>query len=148
MSTRTKILAAVAVLAVLVILLSRGGEPSEDVNALEADPIASYVPPGGRLVEEDTQEAGTVLGRRVAASYTRLFALGGSGAAGALADAEAAAKRAGWTTKREGARAFGGEKRAASGQVTLVVVLVEDARLLPDDVAPPALSVSLRRPAA
>ena len=68
MSTRTKILAAVAVLAVLVIVLTRGGEaPSAQLQALEGDPMASYVPPGGTLVDTVTQKEGTSLGKPVPA---------------------------------------------------------------------------------
>ena len=71
MSTRTKILAAVAVLAVLVIVLSRGGEESSaQLQALEDDPMAAYVPPGGTFVDTETQNEGTSLGRPVSAQYT------------------------------------------------------------------------------
>ncbi len=65
-STRTKILAAVAVLAVLVIVLTRGGEESSaQLQALEDDPMAAYVPPGGTLVDTVTQKEGTSLASRV-----------------------------------------------------------------------------------
>ena len=145
MSTRTKILVGVAALAVLVLALSRGGEPSSELTALEADPMATWTPPGGALVDTDSQSGGTVLGEPVSASYTRLFTVPASSAARALDDAEAAAKDAGWqSTSRSAKRSFSAEKRDASGRLALDVVLVEDERLLPDGVAPPALSVNLR----
>jgi hypothetical protein len=142
-STRTKILAAAAVLGVLVIVLARGEESSAQLRALEADRMATYVPPGGTLVDSDSQNEGSSLGKPVSARLTRLFKLGaGAGAGGsapALADATATATSAGWKLAGEL-----GTKRVASGRLELTVVLVEDARLLPDGVQPPALSVSLR----
>jgi hypothetical protein len=145
-STRTKILAAVAVLAVLVIVLSRGGEESSaQLRALEDDPMAAYVPPGGTLVDTDTQNEGTSLGKPVAAQYARMFELTTAAAAGALEHARAAALAAGWTlTEKPGERGFVAEKRAASGRLELAVVRFRDALLLPAGVKPPALQVSLR----
>ena len=146
MSTRTKILAAVGVLAVLVIVLSRGGEDSgAQLRALEDDPMAAYVPPGGTLVDTETQNEGTSLGKPVPAQYTRMFELTAAEAAGALEDAREAAVAAGWTpTETPGERGFVAEKRAASGRLELAVVEFRDALLLPKDVKPPALQISLR----
>jgi hypothetical protein len=145
-STRTKILAAVAVLAVLVIVLSRGGEESgAQLKALEDDPMAAYVPPGGTLVDTDTQNEGTSLGKPVAAQYARMFELTTAAAGGALEHARAAAVAAGWTlTEKPGERGFVAEKRAASGRLELAVVRFRDALLLPAGVKPPALQISLR----
>ena len=81
MSTRTKILAAVAVLAVVVIALSRGEEPDARLQGLKSDPMASYVPPGGTLVDSDSQNEGTSLGKPVSATYTRMFELTANAAA-------------------------------------------------------------------
>ena len=146
MSTRTKILAAVGVLAVLVIVLSRGGEDSgAQLRALEDDPMAAYVPPGGTLVDAETQNEGTSLGKPVPAQYTRMFELTAAKAAGALEDAREAAVAAGWTpTETPGERGFVAKKRAASGRLELAVVEFRDALLLPKDVKPPALQISLR----
>ncbi len=149
MSTRTKLLIAVAALVVLVFALFRGGEPSAELAALEADPIAAYVPPGGTLVDTDSQSGGTVLGTPVLASYTRLFEVPAGDATRVIVDAEEAAAKAGWTkTGGSAERSFSAEKRETSGRNLLDVVLVEDERLLPDGVAPPALSVNLRHPRA
>ena len=149
MSTRTKILVAVAALAVLVFALARGGEPSPELRALEADPMATYVPPGGTLVDTDSQSGGTVLGTPVSASYTRLFTVPAGDAVAVIDDAGTAAEKAGWTkTSGSAERSFSAEKRGTSGRALLDVVLVEDERLLPDGVASPALSVNLRHPRA
>jgi hypothetical protein len=142
LSTRTKILAAVAALALLVIVLSRGEEPSAQRRALEDDPMASYVPPGGTLVDTDSRNEGTSLGKPVEASTTRLFQLRAS--AQALDHVRDAATDAGWTVAQTTDRGFLAERRAASGRLELAVTLIEDALLLPDDLEPPALTVSLR----
>jgi hypothetical protein len=148
-STRTKILVAVAALAVLVIALSRGGEPTPELDSLEGDRMAAYVPPGGTLVDTDSQTGGSVLGTPVSASYTRLFELARADAARSLAETEAAARKAGWRTiQASNGHGFSAEKRVGTGRLALAVVLVKDGRLLPDGVDPPALSVNLRRLAA
>ena len=52
---------------------------------------------------------------------------------------------AGWTPiEKPGERGFVAEKRAASGRLELAVVQFRDALLLPKDVKPPALQISLR----
>jgi hypothetical protein len=145
-STRTKILAAVAALALLVIALSRGGEESgAQLQTLEGDPMAAYVPPGGTLVDTETQNEGSSLGKPVSAQYTRMFELSAAAGTGALAHAREAAVAAGWTPRQKPAeRGFVAEKRAASGRLELVVAQFRDALLLPKDVKPPALQISLR----
>ena len=146
MSTRTKILAAVGALAALVLLLSRGGEePSAQVQALQEDPMATYVPDGGTLVDTESQNEGTRLGKPVSAQYTRMFELSAAAAARALEQAREAAAAAGWTpAEKPGERGFVAEKEASSGRLELAVVQFRDALLLPADVKPPALQVSLR----
>ena len=105
-STRTKILAAVGALAFLVLVLSRGGEESSaQLQALEADPMATYVPPGGTLVDTDTQNEGTSLGKPVSAQYTRMFELSAAAAAGALEHARRAAASGGVDADGEARRA-------------------------------------------
>jgi hypothetical protein len=143
LSTRTKILVAVAALAVLVLALSRGGEPSRQLNVLEADPMASYIPRGGTLADTDSRNRGTSLGKDVDATYTRLFRLAESGVSQALPDARAAATDAGWTVTETTERGFLAGRRVPSGTLELAVTLVENPLLLPDGVEPPALSVSL-----
>jgi hypothetical protein len=145
LSTRTKILAAVAALAVLVIALSRGGPPSPELQELQDDPMASYVPPGGALIDSDSRGEGTSLGRPVQAQVTRLFQLEAGGGKSALADARDEAAASAWTsvgTSTE--RGFVARKPLADGRGELTVALIEDARLLPKDAKPPALAISLR----
>ena len=61
-----------AALGLLVIVLARGGgEPSAQRQALEHDPMASYVAPGDAR-RHRLPERGHVLGKQVEASYTRL----------------------------------------------------------------------------
>jgi hypothetical protein len=141
-SRRTGILAAAAVLGVLAFALGRGEDTGGRVQSLEADPMARYVPPGGKLVDTDSQ--GHLLGKP--ATYARLFQLTGAGSARALADARAKAEAAGWTEVHGAtARLFTADKRTPSGGSQLVVKLFEDSILLPKGVKPPALLVSLRR---
>jgi hypothetical protein len=144
LSTRTKVFVVAAALAVVVLVLARGEEPSEQMQALRDDPMASYAPTGGRLVDTESQNEGTSLGRPVLATYTRLFQLPG-GSAGPLEDARSAAAAAGWElTAATAGKSVVGSKRVGSGPIELTLVLVEDPRLLPKDVKSPALSVSLR----
>ncbi len=107
--------------------------------------MATYAPPGGKLVDTDSQNEGSSLGKPVSARLTRLFQLGAGGSAQALADAREQATAAGWNqVGADDEDVFVADKRVASGRIELGVTLLEDARLLPDDVDPPALLVSLR----
>ncbi|HUQ22040.1 MAG TPA: hypothetical protein VM049_03410 [Gaiellaceae bacterium] len=144
MSRRTALFAGAIALGFLAIVLGRGGEPSARVRALEADPMATYVPPGGTLVDTDSQNEGTSLGKPVFARYTRMFQLSKSPAR-AFQDASGEAKAAGWIqVGNPDAHVFVADKRAPSGRIELAVTLFEDSRLLPAEVKPPALLVSLR----
>jgi hypothetical protein len=145
LSTRTKILAAVAALAVFVIALSRGGAPSPELQQLNEDPMASYVPPSGTLIDSESRSEGTSLGRPVDAQVTRLFQLPASQGKRALADARDDAAASGWkTVGNPSGRGFVARKQLTDGRGELTVALVQDPRLLPEEAKPPALSVSLR----
>jgi len=147
MTTRTKILAAVAALGLLVIALSRGEEPSAQRRALEDDPMATYVPPGGTLVETDSQNEGSSLGKPVFARTTRMFEIAAGSGARALEDARAAATSAGWVVEAPSTAFLDvlvADKRVPSGRIALGVTVFRDSQILPDDVTPPALQVSLR----
>ena len=144
MSTRAKILAAVAVLGVLVILLSQGEAPSSRVQALRDDPMAGYAPSGGTLVDTESRNEGRSLGKPVPATYTRLFRLDADPGR-ALEEASAAATAAGWKPLGQATGStFVGSKSIPSGRAVLTLALVEDGNLLPEGVDPPALSVGLR----
>ena len=151
MSTRTKILVAVAALAVLVLVLARGEEPSEQAQALRGDPMASYTPPGGTLIQTESQNEGTSLGKPVFARYSRLFEV--RSPARQLEQARTAATAAGWVLEDPGfelggSTSFIAAKRLATGGAELTVTLYTGARLLPRGVRPPALGVSLRHRSA
>jgi hypothetical protein len=106
--------------------------------------MASYVPPGGTLIDSDSRGEGTSLGRPVQAQVTRLFQLPADRGQRALADARDEAAASGWTAVgAPTGRGFVARKQLRGGRGELTVVLVEDARLLPKDAQPPALSVSL-----
>ena len=145
MSTRTKILAAVAALGLLVIVLARGGgeEPSTKLQTLQDDPMATYVPPRGTLVDTDSQNEGMSLGEPVSARYSRMFELPAGTAEDALRQARAAALEAGWKEIRLDDATFAGERVLPSGPANLTIAIFRDARILPKDVRPPALLVNL-----
>ena len=103
--------------------------------------MASYVAPGGR---SSTPTPGTRARPRQAGRSLVHAALSGAPSAQALDLARAAATEAGWTVGETTERGFLAERRVASGRLELAVTLIEDAQLLPDDLEPPALSVSLR----
>ncbi len=145
MSTRTKILAVVGALGLLVIVLARGGEqPSAQLQALENDPMASYVPPGGTLVDTDSQNEGTSLGKPVFARYTRMFEVPPGSAATVLRHAQAAALAAGWKQVGSDEGVVAADKMLATGGAHLGITVFRDQRILPKDVRAPALLVNLR----
>ena len=76
-----------------------------------------------------------------------MFELPDGGAARAFEDAHATATASGWRqVGRDSARVFVADKRTPSGRIELGITLFEDSLVLPDDVKPPALLVSLRHP--
>ena len=125
-----------------------GDEDSAQLDALRADPMASYVPPGGELVDTEEQREGeTTLGKPQQAKLSRLFALSGDGE-DALDDALAAAEDAGWNLDGEPQQSVGGvvglgSRTLETGQARIAVTLYADGSALRDDVSPPALKVSL-----
>lgn len=149
MSTRTKLVVAATALAVLVFALTRGEDPSDLRQALEADPMATYAPPGGRLVDTDAQNEGSSFGKPVVARYRRLFEIAPGTSEQALGHARAAAVAAGWAPL-EGMSSSGfpdvflAEKRVSTGRLELGISVFRDNRMLRDGVKPPALRVSLR----
>ena len=111
--------------------------------------MATYVPPGGSLVDTDSQNEGTTFGKPIAARYRRMFELAPGTSERALEHARAAALAAGWVTpggspSRAFPDVFIADKSVPSGRIGLGVTVFADGRLLPDDVQPPALLVSLR----
>ena len=149
MSTKAIVVAAAAVLAVAAAIAVRArDEPSAQLEALRADPMAEYTPAGAELVDTDEQNEGTTLGKPVAARYARLFALPAEDPERALEDALAAAEAAGWAVEEPQRGALGGlvgqgSKQLPTGPARLALTLFLDSTVLPDDVRPPALRISL-----
>jgi hypothetical protein len=74
-----------------------------------------------------------------------MFQLTSASSVRAVADARAKAKASGWIqVGKADARVFVADKRAPSGRIELAITLFADSLLLPRDVKPPALLVSLR----
>jgi hypothetical protein len=141
--------AAVAVAAAAAGCLHDGDEPSAKLQALEADPMATYEPPDAELVDTESQSEGeTTLGKPQGARYTRLFALQGDGEQ-AFDDAVAAARSAGWTFEEEPSTdAFGGTvglatRTLSTGTARLSISLLVDEQVVREGVDPPALRISL-----
>ncbi len=142
--------AAIAVAAAAFALLAGGEGSSAELQALRDDPMAEYAPTGGELVDTDAQNEGTTaLGKPQLARYSRLFGLGSADPAQALADALAAAESAGWTLVGEPRTgAFGGtygfaSRQLPTGRARLTISVLTDARLLGDEVSPPAVQIQL-----
>jgi hypothetical protein len=140
--------AAVVLLVAAAIAVRSGKEPSAQLRALQADPMAEYAPAGAALVDTDEQNEGTTFGKPVAARSVRLFAVSGASPERVLADALAAAEAAGWTLEQPQRSALGGlvaqgSKRLPTGTARLGLTIFLDATVLPDDARPPALRVSL-----
>lgn len=149
MSNKVILVAAAAVLAVAATIALRArDEPSAQLRALQADPMAEYTPRGGELAETSEQNEGTTFGKPVAARYVRLFGLPRADPEGALDDALAAAESAGWTVEEPQRGALGGvigqgTKQLSTGTARLALTLFLDATVLRDRVRPPALRIQL-----
>lgn len=76
--------------------------PGPDLEALRADPMATWTPPAGHLTRSHERESGTTLGKPGYAGITRIFRTADPQAA--VTAAQAQAHRHGWRTRwqREG----------------------------------------------
>lgn len=132
---------------VTVVVLVVGDSPGAQLRVLKDDPLASYEPPGSRLVLTNERDQGTSLGEPAAARYERLFDLPPGDPERQLQRAVEAAVAAGWTLD-EGRGLSGktrsGVKRLRGGDVRMSVTLITDSVTLGDAVLPPALLISLR----
>lgn len=149
MSNKSIVVAAAAVLAVAAaIAVWSRDEASAQLRALRADPMATYAPPGGELVDTDEQNEGTTFGKPVAARVSRMFELPAGDAERELADAVAAAVAAGWTIEGEPERSLGdlvalGDRELPTGRAQLALTLFTGVRPVPGGISAPALRVSL-----
>ena len=130
----------------MIVLARGGGEPSARRGRRSSTTRWRATWRLGTLVDTDSRNEGTSLGKQVEASYTRLFQAARE-RPGAR-PRRAAATEAGWTVGETTERGFLAERRVASGRLELAVTLIEDAQLLPDDLAAGALrqSPALGRP--
>jgi hypothetical protein len=128
-----------------------GGEDggSAKLDALRGDPMASFEPPRGELVDTDEQEEGeSTLGKPLLARHARLFTVPPASSREALDEAVAAAEGAGWAFESEPQESLGSlvalaEKQLETGRARLALTLFLDGRALRDGVEPPALDVEL-----
>jgi hypothetical protein len=147
-ATLIAVAAALAAAATAVAGCGGDGGDSAQLDALRGDPMASYEPPGGELVDTEEQSEGkTTLGKPQLAKVSRLFALSGDGEA-ALDDAVAAAEDAGWTFAGDPEQSVGGvvglgTRSLPTGKARIAVTLYTDDSALRDDVSPPALKIAL-----
>lgn len=150
---RTKIVLAGAGLLLIVLglylLLSREA-PSAQLRALEADPLAHYVPPQGSLVDSSKQNEGSTFGKPVRARYRRMFVIPAADPERRLEHAVAAARAAGWeiVDAEPEPEPFGslvaiGDKRLENGRAQMAITVFIDDTLLRGDVKSPAMRISL-----
>jgi len=141
--------AGAAVLAagvLLAVAVPRDGDPGPQLRSLREDPLGRYVPPGGRLVRTDAndKESGGMFTKPSPATFRRLFAIPPDAGPAAMQDAVDAARASGWTVGAPlGDLGSTGRKRLSTGEATMAVALITDARALPDDVPAPALTIGL-----
>jgi hypothetical protein len=89
--------ASAGIVAALVLLTVGGcGGSSTELDALEADPMARYEPPGGELLDTRSQEPGSALGKPILARYQRRFRMPRGDPQAQLDAALRAASDAGW----------------------------------------------------
>jgi len=148
-SNKAIVVAAAAVLAVAatIAILARD-DPSPQLQALRADPMADYTPAGGELVDTDEQNEGTTFGKPVAARYSRMFEVPAGESERVLEDAVEAAEAGGWTIESSREASLGdlvalGSREVPTGKAQLALTLFTGARPVPGDIAAPALRVSL-----
>ena len=139
--------AAVLVAAATIAVLARD-EPSAQLQALQADPMAEYTPAGGELVDTDEQGEGTTFGKPVAARYSRVFEVPAGQPERVLADAVAAAEAGGWTIESSREVSLGdlvalGSRGLPTGKAQLALTLFTGVRPVPGGFTAPALRVSL-----
>ena len=153
------VLGALALVAVLVGPRLVGALPDAALRELKEDPLATYEPPGGELVDTHEQKADrkNFLGMPVYAQYARVFELpAGANPRREIDRALAAALAAGWqlnegsrgVSESGGSLAVGLDKLLPTGETTLlsVTAYTHESSYLPTNVRPPALRISLKSP--
>lgn len=120
-----------------------GNDPgsSAQLRALQADPMARYVPESSRLTRAHSSPEGVSLGKPHQAKLTRLFTLSGAPRT-RLEAAVRHARASGWRLERTLHGAVG-EKRLARGRAVLTISLLLEEGLLPSELQPPVLTLGL-----
>ena len=153
------VLGALALVVVLVGAWLLGPLPDAALRELKEDPLATYEPPGGELVDTHEQKADreNFLGKPVFAQYTRVFELpAGADPRSEIDRALAAALAAGWQLD-EGSRGVSEslgsltvalDKPLPTGETKSlsVIAYTHESSYLPTNVRPPALRISLKSP--
>jgi len=124
-----------------------GGSDSGPLKALEADPMATYLPAGTTLVRSDgtPQRTGGGLDKPSPATLRRLLQLPAGAGTEAVTAAARHARAVGWSVDPAPAGAgVTGRRSLGGGAATLTLTLVTDAALVPGG-RPPALSVALEQ---
>jgi len=133
-------------IAVALLTLPGDGRSTRELRSLRADPLATYVPPGGRVVrtEADEQRSGGFLRKATPATLRRTIEVAPGGGDAALQAATQAAQEAGWTMGRPvPGLGVSGHRRLPTGDGTLTLSLVDDAASAPTGVQAPALGIAL-----
>lgn len=146
-SRRIAVAATLVVAAAAAVILTRGGEDSSArLDALKADPLARYSPPGARLAKQRATAESDTLGKAAPARFSRWFALPEGEGRRQFEGAVAAARAAGWQPQVNPAGdAATGAKQLDGAAASVVIALRDDGRFLPADVPPPALTITLDR---
>ena len=136
---------AVGVGVALCALLTLGGCGDDQVDALEADPIAATIPAGGDLVtsREEGARNGGLLGKPSPAKVFRIYAFGSEAAARrAMAELQGKAEDVGWevTYVAPNDTSFSAVRTLDGHNATLDVALNRDPAFPPA----PGIFVSLR----
>jgi hypothetical protein len=151
------VLGALVLVAVLVGSRLVGSLPDAALRELKDDPLATYQPPGGELVDTREQKADrkNFLGMPVHAQYARVFELPAGGDPRTEIDrALATALAAGWqlnegsrgVSESGGSLVVGLDKLLPDGQTKSLSIIgyTDESNYLPTDVRPPALRISLK----
>ena len=152
----------IGALALVVVLAGPrlvGALPDAALSELKADPLATYAPPGGELVDTFEQKADreTFLGKPVFAQFARVFELpAGADPRREIDRALAAALAAGWqleagsrgVSESLGTLLVALDKPLPNGETKSLSVNVytRGSKYLPSNVRPPALRISLKSP--
>ena len=101
--------ASAGIVAALVLLAAGGcGGSSVELDALKADPMASYEPPGGELLDTRSQGASSALGKPILARYQRRFRMPRGDPQAQLDAVLRAASEAGWDVSDDPVSRFRG----------------------------------------